>query len=194
MAYIRTFQIKEKGNKNSTRTTKARGLTEAIHKFIYDYGTLEYDLHWTRGKAWADVLVNSDKKYIIREINREKIKSAILSIKPEYAEKIYSGEKLYEYRKRPPRDIETIYLYESSPIKKVTGQADIEKIIEDIPEKLWKETKEKGGISKENYDTYFKKSAKAYAIVLKNIKKYETPKKLEDFGIKEAPQSWQYLK
>lgn len=46
----------------------------------------------------------------------------VLSIKPKYAEAIYSGEKQFEFRKAPPRNLKAIYLvYESAPVSKITG-------------------------------------------------------------------------
>ena len=49
-------------------------------------------------------------------------KVLVLSIKPEYAAKIYSGEKRFEFRKAPPRNLNATYLiYESSPVSKITG-------------------------------------------------------------------------
>lgn len=46
----------------------------------------------------------------------------VLSIKPKYAEAIYSGIKQFEFRKVPPRNLKAIYLmYESAPVSKITG-------------------------------------------------------------------------
>lgn len=46
----------------------------------------------------------------------------VLSIKPEYAEKIYSGIKRFEFRKAPPGNLKTVYaMYESAPVSKMTG-------------------------------------------------------------------------
>ena len=46
----------------------------------------------------------------------------VLSIKPKYAEAIYSGSKHFEFRKVPPRNLNAVYLmYESAPVSKITG-------------------------------------------------------------------------
>ena len=45
----------------------------------------------------------------------------ILAIKPEWAAKIYSGEKIIEWRKTKPknfRDYNNVILYETTPVKK----------------------------------------------------------------------------
>ena len=44
----------------------------------------------------------------------------LMSIKPKYVEKILSGEKKYEYRKTLlKKDVESILVYSTSPVKKV---------------------------------------------------------------------------
>ena len=46
----------------------------------------------------------------------------VLSIKPKYAEAIYSCSKHFEFRKVPPRNLNSVYLmYESAPVSKITG-------------------------------------------------------------------------
>ena len=52
----------------------------------------------------------------------------ILSIKPKWAELIYSGKKTIEWRKSFPKlnsyedfKIEKVFLYETAPVKKITG-------------------------------------------------------------------------
>ena len=53
----------------------------------------------------------------------------LMSIKPEYVDKIFSGEKKYEYRKRLCKEkIDTIIVYSSSPIQKVVGELKIKQI------------------------------------------------------------------
>jgi predicted transcriptional regulator len=50
---------------------------------------------------------------------------SVISIKPEYAEKIYTRQKIFEFRKVPPRDLRASYIvYESAPISKMTGYID----------------------------------------------------------------------
>lgn len=50
---------------------------------------------------------------------------SVISIKPEYAEKIYTRQKIFEFRKVPPRDLRASYIvYESAPVSKMTGYID----------------------------------------------------------------------
>lgn len=120
----------------------------------------------------------------------------LLSIKPEFVELIFSGEKKFEYRKSIFKNpsISTIIVYASSPIKKVIGEFEIGEIIKNDKEKVWEETKEQAGISKGFFDEYFQKKQVANAIGIKRVKKYETPKFLKkDFNIDFAPQSFMYV-
>ena len=50
-----------------------------------------------------------------------KTETIILSIHPSHIEKILSGEKQYEYRKRIPADIRHIVVYATAPIKKIVA-------------------------------------------------------------------------
>ena len=50
----------------------------------------------------------------------------LLSINPEYVEKIFSGEKEFEFRKnRCKSDVNKMVIYCTSPVMKVIGEADI---------------------------------------------------------------------
>jgi predicted transcriptional regulator len=120
----------------------------------------------------------------------------LLSIKPEYADKILSGEKKFEFRKSifKRTDVTAIIIYATMPVGKVVGEFEIENILSDRPEEIWYQTKEASGISKFFFDAYFLNREKAYAIQVKNVKSYKTPMDLGDLkqGLK-APQSFAYI-
>lgn len=118
----------------------------------------------------------------------------LLSINPKYVKRILSGEKKYEYRKFLCReDVSKIIIYETSPVKRIVAEAEIEKIIIDEVSKVWDRTKEYSGIDKDFYEIYYKGKEKAFAYQLKNVISYENPKSLADIGVKFAPQSYCYL-
>ena len=119
----------------------------------------------------------------------------IMSIKTEYADKIFDGIKLYELRKKPLKEnVDTIIVYSSGKVKKVIGEFKIEKIIKDSPDNIWNLGDDVLGIDKKSFYNYFKHSEYAYAIKVKDVIKYNLPKDLSDFGIKKAPQSFCYIK
>ena len=119
----------------------------------------------------------------------------LMSIKTEYADKIFDGIKLYELRKKPLKEnVDKIIVYSSGKAKKVIGEFKIEKIIKDSPENIWNLGEKVLGIDKKSFFNYFKNSQYAYAIKVKDVIKYNLPKDLSDFGIKKAPQSFCYIK
>ena len=118
-----------------------------------------------------------------------------MSIKTEYANKIFDGIKLYELRKKPLKEnVDTIIVYSSGKVKKVIGEFKIEKIIKNSPDRIWDLGEEVLGIDKKSFYEYFKHSEYAYAIKVKDVIKYNLPKDLSDFGIKKAPQSFCFIK
>lgn len=121
----------------------------------------------------------------------------LLSINPEYVEKIFSGEKKYEFRKSifKKKGVDTVIIYCTAPIKKVVGEFKIKSIIEDLPQNLWNISPKYTGIDKEKFEKYFLNKEKGYAIEITKVKKYKTFKTLKQLNskIKAAPQSFIYL-
>lgn len=119
----------------------------------------------------------------------------LMPINPEYVDEILSGNKKYEYRKikAKRKNIDKMVIYSTSPIMRVVAEVDVEGIIESSPEKLWEQTKEYSGITKDFYSKYYKNKENAIAYKLGNIKVYDKPKKLCDIGINYVPQSFIYL-
>ena len=122
------------------------------------------------------------------------MKKILLSINPEYVEKILNGTKKFEYRtKIAKQDVKAILVYCTYPTKKVVAKVRIKKILADTPENLWHRTKDLSGITKEFFDRYFNGRNIAFAYELGDIIEYKRPKDLEDFGIYYAPQSFVYI-
>lgn len=121
--------------------------------------------------------------------------NVILSIKPEFVEKIFSGEKQYEYRKILfKQKVDTIYIYASRPVSKIVGEFKIDDIVYDTPENIWEMTKLQSGVTKKFFDKYYKGKDKAVALKIKDCKEYEeevNPESLvSDFRV---PQSFIYV-
>lgn len=122
------------------------------------------------------------------------MKALLLSIKPEYANRILLGTKKYEYRKRLAKDsFDKIYIYSTSPVMKVVGTVKVLGRLERSPTALWEETKTEAGISRAKYRKYFKNCKSAYAYQLGEVTVFDTPLNLDDFGVSAAPQSFVYI-
>lgn len=120
----------------------------------------------------------------------------LLSIKPEYAERIFDGTKRYEFRRSlfKNSNVKTIIVYASSPVKQVIGEFEIDHILHDDIHTLWNNTKEYSGISEERFHEYFQNLERGFAIKIKGIKKYSKAKSLkEDFNLS-PPQSFLYIR
>src|SRR4051812_6199345 len=107
----------------------------------------------------------------------------LLSVKPEFAEKILTGEKKYEFRKAMFKnlDVKTVVIYATMPIGKVVGEFDFDKILSDKPSVIWAETSCFSGITKKFFSEYFSGRDNAYAIKISKVRCYKTPKSLKDF-------------
>jgi predicted transcriptional regulator len=120
----------------------------------------------------------------------------LLAIKEEFASKIFDGTKKYEFRKSIFKDerVTTVVVYVSSPVQKVIGEFQIDRVYQGAPKMIWEHTKDHSGITKEFFDLYFADRVNAYAIKIKKTKKYRRPKVLkDDYNISFAPQSYVYL-
>ncbi len=123
--------------------------------------------------------------------------NVLLSIKPKYVEKIKDGKKKYEFRKNTFKkmdEIEKIYVYSTSPEKKIIGYFTLEKIIEDEPENLWKTCKDYSGIERDDFFEYYEGKETGYALKIDSFNTFEKPvdpyENLKNFV---APQSFHYV-
>lgn len=120
--------------------------------------------------------------------------NVLLSIKPEFAFKIFDGNKAFEYRRVIFKEpVDRIIVYASSPIKMVIGEFVINDIFFEDLDSLWWRTKDKAGITESYFYSYFSERDKGYAIKVGKIIKYKTPRPLQDsYGMK-PPQSFAYV-
>lgn len=115
----------------------------------------------------------------------------IISIKPQFVEKILSGEKRYEFRRRIyKKEVDKIYIYQTLPDAKIVAYFKPGKIIKDTPEGLWKNLKDVSGTTEESLMAYLHDKTEAYAIEITDLVILETP--LIPEGI-QAPQSYKYI-
>lgn len=120
---------------------------------------------------------------------------ALLSIKPEYADAIFSGDKVYEYRKVIFRKkVEIIQVYVTKPVGKIVGEFTVDFIISGTPMEIWEKTHLHSGIDEKIYFDYFHGRNSGYAIKVKNCKKYNEPIcPFIEYNNFIAPQSFKYI-
>ena len=119
----------------------------------------------------------------------------LLSIKPEFANKIFNGSKKFEFRRLvfKNKSVNTVVVYASAPVSKVIGEFDIEQVLKLELSELWDKTKDFSGISKEFYDSYFSGKEEGFALKIKNPKLYSKAKNIKDEYGMTPPQSFAYL-
>jgi predicted transcriptional regulator len=125
----------------------------------------------------------------------EKLVQILLSIRPEFVDKIFSGEKLYEYRKAIFRqNVSKVIIYCTKPIGMIVGEFEVDGVIEDCPETIWKKTRKYSGVKKEFYTRYFEGRNKGYAIKIGSKIRYDIP--VDPYKDRKAffpPQSFSYI-
>ena len=110
----------------------------------------------------------------------------LFSIKEEYCRKIYSEEKLVEFRRQNVNinHNEICLIYTTAPIKKITGYFIVKEKIRTSINKLWELTKELAGISFEEFNKYFKGCLEGTAIIFKKVKEFINPISLDELRTK----------
>ncbi|MCQ2966996.1 MAG: ASCH domain-containing protein, partial [Alphaproteobacteria bacterium] len=82
----------------------------------------------------------------------------LLSIKPEYTDRILAGTKKFEFRRQvAKRHVDRILIYSTAPEMKVVASVAVLGVLKETPQDLWQKTKEFSGISHDKYMEYFSK-------------------------------------
>jgi len=122
--------------------------------------------------------------------------SVLLSVKPCFAEAIFSGAKTFEFRRAlfKSKDVVNIVVYASSPVQMVLGEFTIAEILSMPPNELWALTCHGAGITRMYFDDYFKGRLIAHAIGVKAAHRYSRPRRLDEhYGLDAPPQSFCYV-
>jgi predicted transcriptional regulator len=123
----------------------------------------------------------------------------LVSVRPEYAEGILSGNKTAELRRTRPRVVQgdRMFVYVSSPVKKLTGVCVVTQLISGSPEKIWDCVSNICGLTREDYNSYYSGCEVAFAILVKDAKHLPKPINLsclrEELGSFFPPQIYRYL-
>jgi len=122
--------------------------------------------------------------------------NVLLSIKPKYAELIKSGIKKYEFRRKIFNKAGRckVFIYSTSPVKKITGVFDASIIHQDSPYRIWDMFGAYSGLSEREFFQYFRGCEVAYAIEIRNLVTYEKPQDPSDYFLEfTPPQSYRYF-
>ena len=126
-------------------------------------------------------------------------KVIIISIKPEFANKIFDGTKTIELRKSSPKANEgdMMIIYSTSPEKAILGICRIKGVIKSTPSELWLRFSDSFGIDKKRYNDYYSDANSAVGIVLNDAKRFKNKIPLnifkELFPNFSPPQTFKYI-
>ena len=128
------------------------------------------------------------------EITRD----VVFSIPPGHANKILSGEKTVELRRRFTEELSPgglAMIYSTSPTRALTGVAEIHDVQKLRLNDLWKQHRSNFCVRKDDFEAYFSGLERGYAIVLKAAKPLRRPISLQELRDRcgfAPPQSFQY--
>jgi predicted transcriptional regulator len=123
----------------------------------------------------------------------------LLSIRPQYVEKILSGQKLVELRKRKPRSqpADWLAIYECAPTMALVAIAQVADVDVCSPRCLWGNVKTVAGVTKKEFDAYFENADQAVGIRLAQVVELARPILLAELRIAwpkfNPPQGFIYL-
>jgi len=131
------------------------------------------------------------------ETSRPK-RDVVLSIRPQYSDKIFEGKKTVELRRRFPVSAPrgTIaYIYSTSPVRAMVGSTEIENVIKLPISEIWKQYGKMAQITKGDFNDYFAGAKEGFALKISNARPFSRPVNLSElrdrFGF-EPPQSFLY--
>lgn len=124
--------------------------------------------------------------------SRKKKNKVLISIKSEYCDKIFAGEKLVEFRRHFTSTANRLIVYSSGREKKIVGSVDVISINKLDINEMWRKYCYVSGIEKDRFFEYFKGLDEGYAIELGNIVK-DNISPSSCFKYFSPPQSYMYI-
>lgn len=101
----------------------------------------------------------------------------VLSIQPNFAERIIGGRKRVEIRRKFSNKWKgaTALIYASSPSRHFVGEAIIGEVITSSPDRVWSNWKDELGCTFNEFTLYCKGASEVSAIIFKEVKPFKDP-------------------
>ena len=125
--------------------------------------------------------------------------AVLMSIRPQYANKIFAGTKTVELRRVKPKTLDggdLIFVYVSSPVKSLVGAFRVASVVEKPLTPLWRAVRNHAGVTRAEFLSYYEGVDTGIAIFIKDIWLLPEPihlaqlqKEVKDFY---PPQSFRY--
>ena len=127
-------------------------------------------------------------------------RDVVLSIRPQYCDKILDGRKTVELRRRFPVSAPkgaVAYIYSTSPVRAMVGSAEIANVAKLPVYDIWQQYSDLAFVEKADFDAYFAGLDEGFALEFSNIRPlpraFDLPELRKRFGF-EPPQSFLYAK
>jgi predicted transcriptional regulator len=188
-AFFALMGLEVRGFAKEVHFTLPESLWEMENKFFKSFGFAKAVKAGHQYRLFDDELRCSAPFNIVWKAIREKLpkitrmfsingnsldNKVLMSIKAEHAEKVLSGEKKVEIRRKFSKRWtgSKVSIYASRPESSLVGEALISKIVVDKPENVWERFHDQIGCTKEEFNNYTRSLSEIYAIVLENATPY----------------------
>ena len=194
--------------------SRIEGRRDILVSTLRDYlaalgATLRIDARFDDASALVTSLYEADFGFVFRDekqlvlpiFDRESLsarRDIVFSIKPDYCDKIVSGTKTVELRRRFPASIlpgTTALIYATSPTRALLGIAEIGDVHHVAPREIWDTFSKRAGITRKEFNNYFEGVERGYAIELRRARRLPRALELSELRRRfnfEPPQSFLY--
>jgi predicted transcriptional regulator len=127
-------------------------------------------------------------------------RTALLSIRPRFAEALLNGAKTVEIRRRRAHFASgsVCLVYATSPIRALVGAIHVQRTDTGTPEALWQRWGGQTGLERDEYDAYLRDSSQPCAIVIGAATRFAGPIGLPELRRRQhafvTPQSYRFLR
>lgn len=128
-----------------------------------------------------------------------KSNAILMSVRPQYANKIFDGTKTVELRRIKPKTLgngDLVFIYVSSPVKALMGAFRVASVVEKKLEPLWRMVKNDAGVTRAEFFRYYENVDSGVAIFIDDVWLLPSPIKLaqlqEEIKNFYPPQSFRY--
>ena len=116
----------------------------------------------------------------------------LLSVRPQYASKLVTGQKTAELRRSRP-SLETPFtalVYSSAPVKRVVGAIRVVTVVSSSPELIWRKYREALCVSASEFSAYAGAARTLCCWVIDKALPFDAPRALSD---ERPPRSFRYI-
>jgi len=191
-------------HRGDVQISSVQNYVEALGARLHIYAAFPADADLAAQLKEAFDLDAPDKNQLILPIFSEDLfrpqRDVVLSVRPQYSDKIIEGKKTVELRRRFPTSAPRgmiAYIYSTSPVRAMVGQAEIANVIKLPVSEIWQKYAGRALINKDDFDSYFDGVNEGFALKFKNARplprRIDLSELRERFGF-EPPQSFVYAK